>query len=244
MSLKPVKKQSLSESVFEQLRDHIIAGAVEPGEALPAERVLADKLGVNRQAVREGLKRLEQAGLVAIQQGGATRVLNFKQTGGLELLAAMILTPDGNIHTGVVRSVLEMRASLGPEAARLCARRTPELGKSALNTHIHAMDQARDASDLETLADLALRFWGEIVSGSHNLAYQLAFNALDKTYRQVMQHLTQLIAAELLDVEGCRAIADAIGDGDEARARAAAAALVHHGTQAVEALLLALDEEL
>ena len=77
-----VKKQSLSNAVFEQLRDRIVRGEMEVGTSF-AERVLAEKLGVNRSAVREGLKRLEQAGLVAIQQGGKTKVLNFKKTGGL-----------------------------------------------------------------------------------------------------------------------------------------------------------------
>ena len=55
--------------MYEQLRDHIVSGDVAPGASLPSERVLSERLGVNRAAIREGLKRLEQAGLVAIQQG-------------------------------------------------------------------------------------------------------------------------------------------------------------------------------
>ena len=99
-----VKKQSLSNAVFEQLRDRIVRGDMEVGDPLPAERILAEKLGVNRSAVREGLKRLEQAGLVAISQGGKTKVLNFKKTGGLELLAAMMLKEGGLINTGEWRA--------------------------------------------------------------------------------------------------------------------------------------------
>ena len=92
---KPVEKKSLADAVFEQLREEIVTGRMEPGEALPAERMLSDMLGVNRGAVREALKRLEQARLVTIQQGGSTRVLDFKETAGTDLLAALLMRTDG-----------------------------------------------------------------------------------------------------------------------------------------------------
>ena len=76
-TFKPVKKKSLATAVFEQLRDRILQGKLKPGENLPSERILVERLQVNRGAVREGLKRLEQAGLVSITQGGATSVLDF-----------------------------------------------------------------------------------------------------------------------------------------------------------------------
>ena len=41
----------------------ILEGKLEAGSALPSERFLAEEFGVNRHAVREALKRLEQAGL-------------------------------------------------------------------------------------------------------------------------------------------------------------------------------------
>lgn len=77
--LKPVRRQSLSDAVFDQLRDRIVSGAMRAGDPLPAERALCEALGVNRGAVREALKRLAQARLVAVQHGGASRVLDFER---------------------------------------------------------------------------------------------------------------------------------------------------------------------
>lgn len=48
--LQPVARQSLPDAIFVQLRDRILSGALAPGEALPAERVLCEELGVNRGA--------------------------------------------------------------------------------------------------------------------------------------------------------------------------------------------------
>ena len=62
---------------------------------MPSERTLAEELGVNRHAVREALKRLQQAGLIRIAQGGATRVLDWRQSGGLEVLLDLMNAAGG-----------------------------------------------------------------------------------------------------------------------------------------------------
>ena len=72
----------------------------------------------SRHAVREALKRLQQAGLVSISQGGATRVRDWRHHGGLELLLEGEL-PEA-LHAP--RAAMEMRACIGADAARRCAR--------------------------------------------------------------------------------------------------------------------------
>ena len=66
---------------------------------------------IERHLVREALGRLEQLGLVRIAQGGATRVLDFRRTAGLDLLA--VLAEHADAFDGMLpllRSTLEMRA--------------------------------------------------------------------------------------------------------------------------------------
>ena len=94
-ALRPVRKQSLSDAVFEQLRDQIVSGAMVPGAALPAERVLCEALGVNRGSVREALKRLQQSRLVSVRHGGTSHVLDYRASAGLDLLADLIVTAAG-----------------------------------------------------------------------------------------------------------------------------------------------------
>ncbi|MCA9578291.1 MAG: GntR family transcriptional regulator, partial [Myxococcales bacterium] len=43
--LRPIARQSIAASVFDQLRDHIVQGQLAPGDSLPSERVLAEQLG-------------------------------------------------------------------------------------------------------------------------------------------------------------------------------------------------------
>lgn len=235
----PLKKQVLADGVFEQLQQHIVGGTMSPGEPLPAERVLAEKLGVNRGAVREGLKRLAQAGLVDIRQGELTRVVDFRRRAGLELLAALIVTPEG-INTRVARSVLELRAALAPDIARSCALRGAPAVAEGLDARVAAM--RAPGIDLAQLQELALLFWGDLVRGSDNVAYELAFHAVDRTYRLIMAQLTRLLEAELRAVDDYAALAAAVGRKDGEGAAAAARTLVAHGARAIENVLTALDE--
>ena len=91
--LKPVRKQSVTDAVFEQLRDQIVSGELSPGSALPAERVLCEALGVNRGSVREALRRLQQSRLVSVRHGGTSQVLDYRDSAGLDLLAELIVAP-------------------------------------------------------------------------------------------------------------------------------------------------------
>src|SRR3954462_9385936 len=79
-----------SSAVHTRLREQIMSGELSPGDPIPSERTLSDELGVNRHAVREALKRLQQAGLVRIAQGGATRVLDWRTTAGLEVMLDLV----------------------------------------------------------------------------------------------------------------------------------------------------------
>lgn len=237
--LEPVSKRSLASEVFEQLRDHIVGGALVPGDALPAERILADKLGVNRSAVREGLKRLEQAGLVTIQQGGATRVRNFRRTAGLEILAAMIVRRDGFVDTAVARGLLEMRTELAPVVARLATERRDEDDLEALATVVAEMQASRD--DVAALQRHALGYWAAMVGATKNLALQLAFNSLEDTYSGVLDQLTQILASEVGAVDDYAALAEAVRAGRTKKACTTATRIVRRGADSVEAVLSAVE---
>src|SRR3712207_9070024 len=77
---------TLSSQIHARLRADILRGRYAPGDALPSERRLSEELDASRHGVREALKRLQQAGLVAISQGGATRGRDWRRHGGLQLL--------------------------------------------------------------------------------------------------------------------------------------------------------------
>ena len=105
-----------------RLREQILTGELAPGDRIPSERALSEELGINRHAVREALKRLPTASLVRITRGGATRVLDWRQSAGLDLLLDLMQQGDTPPAEAAVGSVLEMRASVGADVVRRCTR--------------------------------------------------------------------------------------------------------------------------
>ena len=236
--LKPVRKQSVTDAVFEQLRDQIVSGEMTPGSPLPAERVLCEALGVNRGAVREALQRLQQSRLVSVRHGGTSQVLDYRASAGLDLLAELLVAPSGQLDARVVRSIIEMRSALAPDIVRRAAERGAAHDAAALDAVTARM--AAHAGDRPALQELAVEFWSQLVEAADNLAYRLAYNSLRATYDQCRELLTQVLADELDDVPCYRAIAAAVRARDAEEAARLARELVERGERAVKHALAQL----
>lgn len=234
MSFSPVNRRSLIDEVFDQLVAGIVSGELPAGEPLPAERRLAEALGVSRPAVREALQRLAQSRLVDVRQGDGTTVADYRRTAGPELLPHLLVR-DGVFDATVARSIVEVRAMLGPNAAQLAAER----GEDGLADDLDALTVGLEA-DADPIARqrTALAWWDRLIDATDNLTLRLLFNALRTAYEPALPALAHVLAAEVDQVDGYRAVGAAIRDGDGARAADRAADLLRPGTTAV---LEALD---
>ena len=242
VSFEVVQRRSLSDAVFEQLRGGILSGELAAGSSLPAERELAVELGVNRSAVREALKRLQQLRLVAIRQGESTRVLDYRHTGGLELLVSMLFRTDGGLHLEVARGLVEMRGALGPDIAGRAALRRSDDQAADLGERLSVFE-ACSADDLVAREAASFELWRLLVEASDNLAYQLAFNPMERVWGSIREVLAPTLAPELSDSRRYRKLVAAVVAGDDVGARRLATQLVTKGTEAVVALVEGLSEQ-
>ena len=224
MTLQAVHKSSLPDKVFEQLAAEIVSGRYPPGATVPSERDLSEVLQVNRHVVREAVKRLEQIGLVKIIQGGRTKVLDFRQTAGLDLLTVVAEHAEaGEELAPFLVAALEMRAGIGVDVARLCAQRAGRRVGDELLEVSHRLAAVAGGPELLPLDE---RFWRLVVDGAGNLAYQLAFNSLIRAVHARTGFSLPWLEQELRRSDYRHPIAAAIAAGDaESAARAAHEAL-------------------
>ena len=213
----PVQRRSVSDGVFQELRDAVLDGRIAPGELLPPERQLAESFAVNRHAVREAVKRLQEAGFVRVVHGGGTAVLDVRRTAGLDLLVHLARA-EGEPASRIIRDGLEMRRCVGVEAARLAARR----GDAAARRRIVAAAAAYrgPVGGGEDGTDRA--FWAEVVDASDNVAFRLAFNSLLHTVDAHRDLMDELLAADRSDATPHADLAAAISARDEETAAAVA----------------------
>lgn len=240
MALTPVNRRSVPDAVFDQLLDDILAGELAPGTELPAERRLAEVLGVSRPAVREALQRLAHAGLIDVRQGDATTVRDYRRSAGPELLPRLLLRTGGP-DLDLVRHILEARLALVPDVARRCAQRRSEDDLARLQAHVAAMRAAE--GDVVELQRLAHEFSSTLIDGSGNVVYRLLFNALEAAYVPAMGALTAILAEEVSDVATYAALADAVAAQDAARAGSLARKLISLGTRDGLAAIAAIEDE-
>lgn len=168
------------ERVASSLREDILRKRVRPGERLPSERELSERLGVNRGAVREALRVLEQLGIIDIGPGGA-RALSLEEA-RLEVLDHLVLL-EGQPDPVLVDQVLEAHAVLSAgwirvlvdrgsaeeiEACRSVLRRLsdPALGDDEQEKELHELAELVGSSTNLVLRlmrrGLRLRFWARL----------------------------------------------------------------------------------
>src|SRR6478609_6251770 len=219
----PVARRSVSDEVFAELRDAVLTGRFQPGESLPPERELAASFAVNRHAVREALKRLQEAGFVRVAHGGGATALDVRSSAGLDLLAHLARSGEG-LDPMILRDGLEMRRCIGVEAARVAATRASDAARVRITA-------AAAAYDLDEPADADRHFWLEVVEASGNLAFRLALNSLVLAIDSSPEVMDALLAGDRSDLVAHAPLAAAIAARDADLAARLADAIV---TQAVD----------
>lgn len=176
-----VVPEDLPSRVFDELFDLVICGTLPAGELLPSERSLTERFGVNRQVVREAVKRLTYLGLVTADRGNGTRVQDWRRTGTFDLMPLLVdwaLGGRGPDPLFTARHLLELRLTFALATTQLCC--------------VHASDE-----QLEQFVDAALavagqpdvaqqfaaewRMWAIAAEGSGNIALTLMLNSLRRT---------------------------------------------------------------
>lgn len=215
MKLQAVSNRKLYIQIADQIRDQILAGAVEAGRQLPSERDLASSLGVSRPTVREALIALEVAGLVEVRVGVGAFV-----RGPGSPAAALPESSASPLETMAVRRLLE------PEAAALASRFLSPAAAARLRETLQNMRAATEAGYWSTDDDRALHMILAEASGNVVLRGILddlwteRRGAVDTRFHQHLADIGSVRAQILADHD---AIVAAVVTGNESAARVAMA---------------------
>src|SRR5205823_2276207 len=111
--------------IVQELAQQIIGGALAEGDVLPTEPALCEEFGFSRTVVREGLKLLEERGLVRVEQGRGTTVQPRSSWNLLDPVVLRIaLAHDHDMS--LLDDLMAVRVVLERELARAAAGRQTE----------------------------------------------------------------------------------------------------------------------
>ncbi len=156
----------------------ILDGIYPPGSTLPAERSLAEQLGVTRPTLREALQRLERDGWLTIAQGKPTLVNDYWRAGGLNVLSGLVRYGD-RLPPGFVTRLLEVRLAMAPAYARAAIGNSPATVAALLGQRPRLDDTPEDFARF----DWQLHHTLTVASG--NPVYTLILNGFCGLYDQV-----------------------------------------------------------
>jgi GntR family transcriptional repressor for pyruvate dehydrogenase complex len=224
--LQKVKRTRLYEAVEAQLAELIRRGELRPGDRLPPEREMAQRMQVSRASVREALRMMERRGLVVSRPGAGT----FIPSGNAEALARSLT------HLAV-DDVMELRLLLEPAIAALAARRATPEALARLEAVLQEQAQQVRLGQPAAAADAA--FHAALAEATHNRALVRLGAALAEVLAPSRDDSLQTPRRAELSLRSHQAILAAIRAGAPDEARQAMAAHLH----GVDLALFGLPQE-
>ncbi|MFT9493792.1 FadR/GntR family transcriptional regulator [Anaerosolibacter sp.] len=157
----PIKSKKVYQHVIEQIQVMVMDGTLKKGDKLPAERELAETLGVSRTSIREALRVLEIIGTIESRQGEGNFITASMEKSLFEPLSVMF-----KIHQGTSLDILELRIIIENEAARIAAERIEQEDMDVLNELIQALAEAKDENE-STIIDKEIHYKIAEITGNY-----------------------------------------------------------------------------
>ncbi len=234
MPFVPVQPEKLSAGVVRQIELLILRGILRPGERLPSERDLAERMGVSRPSLREALAELQAAGLLISRAGAGVFVADVLGSAFSPALVRLF-----GAHDEAVLDTIAFRRDIEGLAAMRAAEAGSDTDLSVIAANFARMEAAHAGRDAVEEAGLDADFHLSIIEAGHNVIMLHMMRSMYDLLRQgVFYNRQQMFRqrttrADLLAQH--RAINDALQARDGAAARAAVAAHLDF----VEAAMLA-----
>jgi DNA-binding FadR family transcriptional regulator len=209
VQFKVIQNRRGFEYIFEQIRQSISSGELQPGDRLPPEREMAAMFGVSRQGVREALRGLEVAGLVVCKTGVSGGAFVREGDGTAVTRAINDLASLGRISWA---SILEARILLTADTIRLaCARATAD-DFLALEQDIDAVEaMSAERYTRERTARISA-FYQLLAESSHNDVLVTLVQSLTQIFQERMNQVAPLPKTDVIQVR--RTITRLMRSGD------------------------------
>ena len=227
MTFEKVEAEKLSTTVLRQIEKLILRGILRPGERLPSERELSERMGVSRPSLREAIPDLQQRGLLESRPGAGIFVAKVLGSAFSEALIALFAS-----HEEAVFDYIAFRRDMEGLAAERAARMGSDTDLKVVNTIFQKMEAAHLKRDPTDEAALDAEFHLAIIEASHNVVMLHMMRSMYDLLRQGVFYNRQMMFKNrttrdmLLDQH--RAINEGLQARDAVAARAAVEAHLNY----------------
>jgi len=164
MPFQKIEQERVARTVQRQIEQLILRGVLRPGERLPSERDMSDKLGVSRPSVREAVATLVAQGLLTTRAGSGMFVADVLGSAFSEPLIQLFSS-----HEEALFDYIAFRVDLEGLAAERAAHKASDTDLKVISTIFRKMENAHSKRNPAEEAALDAEFHMAIVEASHNV---------------------------------------------------------------------------
>ena len=234
MPFRPVSSEKLSHAVVRQIEELILRGILRPGERLPAERELSERLGVSRPSLREAVADLQERDLLVSRAGAGIFVTEALGSAFSDTLVQLFAR-----HDEAIFDYLDFRRDMEGIAAQRAAIHGTETDLRVIDELFRQMEAAHQKRNPADEAHLDADFHLAIVEASHNVMMLHMMRSMYQLLREGVFYNRQVMFKQRTTREALLDQHRAINSALQARDPAAAHAAVDRHLAYVEEALAA-----
>lgn len=233
MTFSRIEPEKLSRAVVRQIETLILRGVLRPGERLPSERDLAERLGVSRPSLRDAVADLSARGLLVSRANSGIYVADVLGSAFSPALVQLFSS-----HDDAVFDYVAFRRDIEALAADRAARMASDTDLAVIDTiHTRMVEAHGGRPDPQREAQLDAEFHLSIMEASHNVIMLHMMRSMFDLLRQGVFYNRQSMFHQRSNREDLLVQHGAINAALQARDAPAARAAVQAHLDHVEQLL-------
>jgi GntR family transcriptional repressor for pyruvate dehydrogenase complex len=232
MTFRRIEPEKLCKAVIRQIEDLILRGILRPGERLPSERDLAERLGVSRPSLRDAVADLSARGLLNSRANSGIYVAEVLGSAFSPALVRLFAS-----HEEAVFDYIAFRRDIEALAADRAARMASDTDLAVIDTLHQRMVDAHQRRDPMLEAQVDAEFHLSIMEASHNVIMLHMMRSMFDLLQQGVFYNRQSMFRQRVNRDGLLAQHTAINTALQARDPEAARAAVTEHLEYVELML-------
>ena len=175
--MKKINRESVTEQIYNDLKERIISGEFKSGEKLPSENNLSDIYGVSRLSVRAALQKLKTIGFIDVRVGEGSFVQEINLGSFLEEISTVIAQEE------MIKYLFEFRVNIETTCVSLAIERATDEEFMELVSFTNKMLDIAKNGDLESYIDYDFQFHLYLCKLSHNKLYEILYASIKDLFK-------------------------------------------------------------
>ena len=192
MKFEKIRSTSLTDTIYKSLLGKILSGEWKPGDWFPAERDIAEQMGVSRSSLHHAVLQLERDGFVQVLPRRGTQVADYRNKPTPQSLSAIMAYGSEELDEPLFHDLMNTRRLVEAECAR---RACTHIYESTLREMREIVDRLTSGS--ADVASLLYRYHYLLTQASGNSILAMMFRAFEPVLMVLISRHYSLQAVDL-----------------------------------------------